>query len=118
MLVLAERSEVEVINFLRQRSGTAEASTPTSAVSALVPPLRDALNDQAANPFDKFRATVILAWIHWVLNEPGRALERLSIIDFDSISEQELKGQDMRDSKHDTVIEAYLLKGETPGRFG
>lgn len=113
MLVLAERSEVEVINFLHQRSSAAEASTPTPAVSGLVSPLRDALNDHAANSFDKFRATVVLGWILWILNEPVRALERLSTIDFDTISEQELRGDGMGDSKHDTVIQAYLLKGQT-----
>ena len=117
-LVLAARSEVEVINFLHQRSGITRPVTPTSRISGLVPPLREAIDDHGASVFDKFRATVVLGWILWILNEPEVALERLSTIDFDAIREKELKDQDMRDTKHETVIEGYLLKGKTPTRSG
>ena len=117
VLVLAERSEVEIINFLRQRSNAAQALSPPPGISALPTPLGTALNDRNGISFDKLRATVVLSWILWVLNEPQLALERLFTIDFDAISEEELKGQDMKDSKHDTVIEGYLLKGEETAKM-
>ncbi|KAI9661643.1 MAG: hypothetical protein M1821_008881 [Bathelium mastoideum] len=112
LLVLAERSELEAISFLHERSGVTRPVTPTSRISALVPPLRNGINDRAAHSFDKLRATVILGWVLWILDEPELALERLSTIDLDVIRDQALSSQDMKDSKHDTVIEAYLLKGE------
>ncbi|KAL9079732.1 MAG: hypothetical protein Q9157_001405 [Trypethelium eluteriae] len=118
VLVLAERSEVQVIDFLRQRSITALTSTPTSGISNLILPLRDALNDHGACSFDKLRATIILGWIHWILNEPESALDRLSTIDLAAISEDGLKNQDVGDSKHSTVIQGYLLKGTTQESTG
>ncbi|KAI9714732.1 MAG: hypothetical protein M1820_000021 [Bogoriella megaspora] len=111
LLVLAERSEVEVINFLHQRSSIDHSSTQTSVVSTLISPLREALENQNTPQFDKSRATIILGWIHWVLNEPELALERLSTVDLTAISDKELWSRDTGDKNNRTLIQGFVLKG-------
>lgn len=78
-LTLTARSEASVAAYSTQRPSTA-ASTSTSGLSQLIPPLLTAIEEEVNNSNrtqDAFQAAVCLGWLHYVLEEPGLAVARL-----------------------------------------
>jgi hypothetical protein len=64
------------VAYSAQRPSTA-ASTASHGLSHVVPPLLTALEEEGEGGQDAFQATVCLAWLHYVLDEPGLSVARL-----------------------------------------
>ncbi|KAF1972267.1 filamentation protein-like protein [Bimuria novae-zelandiae CBS 107.79] len=75
-LTKTARSEVQIAKYSIQRPSTA-SSTASSGLSNIVPALLTAIEEEGDHVQDAFQATVCLAWLHYVLEEPGLALARL-----------------------------------------
>jgi hypothetical protein len=75
-LTKTARSEAQIAKFSTQRPSTA-ASTASSGLSNIIPALLTAIDEEGERDQDAFQATVCLAWLHYVLDEPGLAIARL-----------------------------------------
>ncbi|ORY17680.1 hypothetical protein BCR34DRAFT_555302 [Clohesyomyces aquaticus] len=75
-LTLTARSEVQISAYSSQRPSTA-ASTASTGLSKIIPPLLTAIDEEGDHVQDAFQATVCLGWLHYVLDEPGLAVARL-----------------------------------------
>ncbi|KAI9892326.1 MAG: hypothetical protein M1814_001526 [Vezdaea aestivalis] len=72
-LVTAARAEHQVALHDPSRP-----NTPSSTgLAGLIPSLLEAIEDEDEHEEDALQAQVCLAWVHWMLNEPGLASTRL-----------------------------------------
>ncbi|KAF2866529.1 filamentation protein-like protein [Massariosphaeria phaeospora] len=78
-LTLTARSEAQIAAYSIQRPSTAAsaASTASAGLSNIIPTLLTAIDKEGDHVQDAFQATVSLAWLHYVLDEPGLAIARL-----------------------------------------
>ncbi|KAJ9642805.1 hypothetical protein H2199_004326 [Coniosporium tulheliwenetii] len=53
------------------------ASSTSSSLPSLIPPLLSAIEAETAYAQDAFQATTCLGWMHWVLDEPNLTIVRL-----------------------------------------
>lgn len=75
-LTKTARAEAQIAQHSSQRPST-DSSAASSGLSTLVPTLLTAIDEEGNHVQDAFQATVCLAWLHYVLDEPGLAVARL-----------------------------------------
>ncbi|KAF2714972.1 filamentation protein-like protein [Pleomassaria siparia CBS 279.74] len=75
-LTLTARSEAQIAAYSNERPSTT-ASTASTGLSNIVPPLLTAIDEEGDYVEDAFQATICLGWLHYVLDEPGLAVARL-----------------------------------------
>ncbi|KAJ4353670.1 uncharacterized protein N0V89_005400 [Didymosphaeria variabile] len=75
-LTKTARAEAQIARYSTQRPSTA-SSTASSGLSTIIPTLLTAIDEEGDHVQDAFQATVCLAWLHYVLEEPGLAIARL-----------------------------------------
>ncbi|KAF9733598.1 hypothetical protein PMIN02_007011 [Paraphaeosphaeria minitans] len=76
-LTKTARAEAQIAKYSTQRPSTA-SSTVSSGLSTVAPTLLTAIDDEDDDDVqDAFQATVCLAWLHYVLDEPRLAVARL-----------------------------------------
>ena len=76
-LTKTARSEVQIAQYSSRRPSTASTATAAASLSNIIPALLTAIEEDGDQGQDAFQATVCLAWLHHVLDEPGLALARL-----------------------------------------
>ncbi|KAL1608084.1 hypothetical protein SLS60_003023 [Paraconiothyrium brasiliense] len=75
-LTKTARAEAQIARYSTQRPSTA-SSTASSGLSTIIPTLLTAIEEEGDHLQDALQATVCLAWLHYVLEEPGLAIARL-----------------------------------------
>lgn len=75
-LTKTARAEAQIAKYSAQRPSTA-SSAASSGLSTSIPTLLTAIEEEGDHVQDAFQATVCLAWLHYVLDEPGLAIARL-----------------------------------------
>ena len=77
-LILTAKTELRVVKhtFSASSLGPATARSQIPELALLIPPLLSAIENQSPNA-DVFQCQTCLAWIHWLLSEPGLAASRL-----------------------------------------
>ncbi|KAJ4302902.1 hypothetical protein N0V90_001793 [Kalmusia sp. IMI 367209] len=75
-LTKTARSEAQIARYSTQRPSTASSAAP-SDLAAIIPSLLTVIDEEGDHVQDAFQATVCLAWLHYVLEEPGLAIAGL-----------------------------------------
>lgn len=74
-LILTANTELKIAKYT---SGASSFGDSTSkSLAPLIPPLLSAVESQSHPAEDVFQCRTCLAWIHWLLSEPGLAASRL-----------------------------------------
>ncbi|KAL8639399.1 MAG: hypothetical protein Q9228_003566 [Teloschistes exilis] len=74
-LQLTAQAECQIANHASARGSS--VSVASSKLSQLVPDLLSVAQESTTHPPDAFQARICLGWLHWTLEEPERALQRL-----------------------------------------
>ncbi|KAL8691113.1 MAG: hypothetical protein Q9218_003587 [Villophora microphyllina] len=74
-LQLTAQAEYQVASYVSAKGSS--ASTTSTKLSQLVPGLLSAARESTTFPQDAFQARICLGWLHWTLDEPELALQRL-----------------------------------------
>jgi hypothetical protein len=112
---LTARSEAQVSAYSTQRPSTA-ASTASTGLSAVIPSLLTAVEEEGDHVQDAFQATICLAWLHYVLEEPGLALARLPK-DFAAVATK-MEGQSLSGWTRVCIVKGTFLKGSSLEKTG
>ncbi|KAF2446500.1 hypothetical protein P171DRAFT_430644 [Karstenula rhodostoma CBS 690.94] len=109
-LTKTARAEAQIAKYSTQRPSTA-SSTASSGLSTVVPTLLTAIDDEGDHAQDTFQATVCLAWLHYVLDEPGLAVARLPK-DMAAVATQ-LQEASPTNWTRACIVKAAFLKGSS-----
>ncbi|KAF2637785.1 TPR-like protein [Massarina eburnea CBS 473.64] len=113
-LTLTARSETQIAAHSSQRPSTA-SSTASSKLSSIVPSLLTAIEEED-NVQDRFQATVCLAWLHHVVEEPGMAIARLPN-DFEAVVAEMQEGT-IGGWTRVCIVKGAFLKGSSQESTG
>lgn len=113
-LILTARSEAQIAAYTSQRPSTA-ASTASTGLSALIPELLTAIDDEGDNVEDAFQATICLGWLHFELGEPGLAVARFPK-DFAAVASKMSSNEGMNNWTLVCLVKGAYLKGTSQER--
>lgn len=118
LTVTAESEYAVAQAYKNNHLSTASSSTKAASLAPLITPLQEAIHAVKTHAEDEFQARVCLGWIHWVLDEPITAIERLPRnIDHD-FSELDGTGKQSAGWTRVCAVKGAYLKGASHSKVG
>ncbi|PBP16009.1 filamentation protein [Diplocarpon rosae] len=99
-------------------TATTTGSSRSSSISRFVPLLLEAIEKEKTFAEDEFQAQVCLGWLHWQLDEPTLAVQRLPASVEQDFSQFDGTSQESAQWTKACALKALYIKGQSQQRAG